>query len=57
MSIERDPNTGAVVQATARATFVNEWATNKVPQARIDTFALKGEEWKFRRTLSVGPEK
>ncbi|MES2465361.1 MAG: RNA polymerase sigma factor [Armatimonadota bacterium] len=57
LSVERDPTTGVVVQATARATFISTWATNRPPQARIDTFALVGEEWKFRRTLSVGPEK
>jgi RNA polymerase sigma factor (sigma-70 family) len=54
LSVERDPATGVIRAATARATFIAKWATNNPPHIRIDTFALVGEEWKFHRTLSVG---
>lgn len=57
LSVEREPVTGTIREATARATFISEWATDKPPYARIDTFALVGTEWKFRRTLSVGQER
>ncbi len=57
LSVERDPKTGAIVQATARATFISTWAPEKPPHVRIDTFALVRTMWKFRRTLSLGYEK
>ncbi|MES2464410.1 MAG: RNA polymerase sigma factor [Armatimonadota bacterium] len=57
LSVERDIVTGAIVKATARATFISTWAPHKPPHVRIDTFALVREEWKFHRTLSLGSEK
>jgi RNA polymerase sigma factor (sigma-70 family) len=57
LSVERDPTTGAMIQATVRATFVNSWSTKHPPLIRIDTFALVGTEWQLRRTLSLGYEK
>ncbi|MBC8101730.1 MAG: RNA polymerase sigma factor [Cytophagales bacterium] len=57
LSVERDPVTRKIVQATTRATFISTWSPDKPPHVRIDTFALVGTEWKFRRTLSLGHEK
>lgn len=57
LAVERNPATGTIREATARATFIAEWANNKPPLVRIDTFTHIGGEWKFRRTLSLGEEK
>lgn len=57
LSVEREPSTRSIVQATVRLSLVYErYKHNHPPFGRIDTLKREGGTWRLRRTLGLGPE-